>query len=298
MLKALGVTIAPAAIKAKNVAVVSLTAELPPFARSGQRIDVNVASIGGAKSLAGGTLMLSHLKDSEGHTWALAQGPVAVGGFLVEAGAGSERKNHVTAARIPGGAIVEDEAPTRMPSGKVVLLLTRPDFTTATRIATAIDGALGDGTALARDAGAVVVPINGHWRGNVPGLVAAIEAIEADPDERARVVVDERTGAVVIGGAVRLAPAAIAYGGLSITIREEPVVSQPGPLGRGDTRVVPRSDVQVREDAGELHALPAAASVTDVADALDALGAKPRDLIAILQALVRAGALRATLEVM
>ena len=298
MLKALGTTIDPASIKAKNIAVVSITAELPPFGRAGQRIDVNVTSIGGAKSLAGGTLVLSHLKDTEGHTWALAQGPLAVGGFLVEAGAGTERKNHVTAARIPAGAILEDNAPTRMPDGKVVLLLDRPDFTTATRIVTAIDASLGAGTAIARDAGAVVVPVGGTWRGNVAGLISTIEALEADPDELARVVIDERTGTVVIGGAVRLSPAAIAYGGLTVTIREEPKVSQPAPLGRGDTRVVPRSDVQVTEAPGELHMLGAAASVADVADALNALGAKPRDLIAILQALTRAGALHASLEVM
>jgi flagellar P-ring protein precursor FlgI len=298
MLKSLGVTIDPSAIKAKNIAAVAITAELPPFARSGQRIDVNVTSIGGAKSLAGGTLMITHLKDTEGHTWALAQGPVAVGGFLVEAGGGSERKNHVTAARIPDGAIVEDNAPTTMPTSKVVLLLDRPDFTTATRIVAAIDASLGTGTAIARDAGAVVVPVTGTWRGNVPGLVAALEALEADPDQLARVVIDERTGTVVVGGAVRLTSTAIAYGGLQISIREEPVVSQPGPLAKGDTRVVPRSDVRVTEAAGELRTLGAAASVADVADALNALGARPRDLIAILQALVRAGALHGALEVL
>lgn len=297
-MKRLGITIDRKDIKARNVAAVMVTAELPPFARSGQRIDIDITSTGGAKSLAGGTLLLSELKDSEGKTWALAQGPVAVGGFLVEAGGGSERKNHVTAARIPGGAIVEGIAPTRMPEGRVVLLLRRPDFTTAARISAAIDGALGDGSAITRDAGSVVVPVQGRWRGNVPGLIAALEAVEATPDERARVVVDERTGTVVIGGAVRLRTAAVAYGGLSVKITEEPVVSQPAPLGRGQTRTVPRSDVRVTEAEGHLHTLGEAASVADVADALNALGAKPRDLVAILQALVRSGALQAELEVM
>jgi|JI6StandDraft_1071083.scaffolds.fasta_scaffold158251_2 flagellar P-ring protein precursor FlgI len=298
MYKGLGTTVDPSGIKAKNAAVVSITAELPPFARKGQRIDVNIASMGGAKSLAGGTLILSQLKDLDGRTWALAQGPIAVGGFLVEAGAGSERKNHVTAARIPGGATVEGNVRTPMPEGQIVFLLDHPDFTTAARIATAIDNALGAGSARARDAGAVVVPITSAWAGNVPGLVARIEAVEANPDQLARVVIDERTGTVVIGGAVRLGQAAIAYGGLSVSIREGADVSQPGPLARGDTKVVKKSEVEVTEEPGELRVLTPAASVADVADALNALGAKPRDLIAILQALVRAGALHAALEVM
>lgn len=297
-LKWLGITIPPAGIKAKNVASVMITAELPPFARSGQRIDITIASMGGAKSLAGGTLVMTPLKGPDGKTWALAQGSLAVGGFLVEAGAGSARKNHVTTARVPGGATVEGTAPTVMPAREVVLLLHRPDFTTATRVASAIDGALGTGTASARDAGSVIVGVGLAWRGNVPGLIAAIEAVEASPDQLARVVIDERTGTVVIGGAVRLTTAAIAYGGLSVAIRESAEVSQPGPLARGDTKVVPRSDVEVTETPGELRPIAAAASVADVAAALNALGAKPRDLIAILQALHHAGALRAQLEVM
>lgn len=298
MLKQVGVTIDPAQIKAKNVAAVIVTAELPPFARSGQKIDVVVSSTGGAKSLAGGTLIMTPLKADGPKTWALAQGPLAVGGFLVEANAGAARKNHITTARIPGGATVEGEAPTEMPAREVVLLLHRADFTTATRIATAIDGALGAGTATARDAGSVVVDVSRIWRGKVPGLIAAIEAIEATPDEIARVVVDERTGTVVVGGEVRLTAAAIAYGGLAVTIVEDGEVSQPAPLGKGETKVVPHSDIQIDEPRGELRAIAAAASVGDVAFALNALGAKPRDLIAILQALARAGALHAQLEVM
>lgn len=297
-IKALGTTINPADIKAKNVAAVLITAELPPFARKGQRIDVNVASIGAAKSLAGGTLVASALKDLDGRTWALAQGSVAVGGFLVEGGAGSERKNHVTAARIPGGATVEGTLRTPMPTDKVVLLLDHADFTTASRIATAIDDALGAGSASAVDAGSVVVPVTVAWRGNVPGLVAAIEAVEATPDQLARVVVDERTGTVVIGAGVRLTATSIAYGGLSITIQDSAAVSQPNPLARGETKVVPRTELQVTETPGQLRPIAAAASVADVADALNALGAKPRDLIAILQALARAGALHAQLEVL
>ncbi len=293
----LGVKLDAGAIKAKNVAVVLVTAELPPFARKGQRIDVTVSSSGGAKSLAGGTLIATPLK-IEGRAWAVAQGPLAVGGFLVEAGAGTERKNHVTVARIPGGATVEGKVPTRMPEREVVLLLEQADFTTATRIATAIDANFGAGTALARDAGSVVVTISPAWAGKVSALIAELEALDATPDGRARVVVDERTGAVVLGGDVRLSPAAIAYGGLSVAISESAEVSQPAPLAKGKTAVVPTSEVAVTEAAGELRTLPTASSVADVAAALNSLGVKPRDLIAVLQALARAGALHADLEVM
>ncbi len=298
MLKRLGATIEPAQIKSKNVAAVLVTAELPPFARPGQSLDVLVSSMGSAKSLAGGTLIATPLKGADGRTWALAQGPVAVGGFLVEGGAGAQRKNHVTAARVPGGAMVEQDAPTMMPRGEIVLVLREPDFTTATRIADAIDRALGPGTARPRDAGAVAVTVTRPWRDRISSLVATVEALEVDPDVPARVVIDEKTGTVVIGGAVRLRAAAIAYGGLTVSIEEAPEVSQPGPLAGGKTEVVPRTSIEITDNGGELRPIADAASVTDVAAALNALGAKPRDLIAILQALRAAGALRADVEVM
>ncbi len=298
MLKRLGSTVDAAEIKAKNVAAVVVTAELPPFARPGQTIDVTVSSMGAAKSLAGGTLIATPLQGADGKTWALAQGSVAVGGFLAEGGAGAQRKNHVTVARVPGGALVEAGAPTAMPRRELVLMLRQPDFTTATRIVRAINTTLGAGSARARDAGAVEVTITRTFDGKVPLLIATIEAIEVEPDTVAKVVVDERTGTVVIGGDVRLRPAAIAHGGLSITIAETPEVSQPGPLATGDTAVVPRTEIDVSESGGELHLLPAAASVADVAGALGSLGVKPRDLIAIFQALHAAGALRAEIEVL
>jgi flagellar P-ring protein precursor FlgI len=298
MLERLGVTIDPAQIKSKNVAAVVITAELPPFARPGQSLDVLVSSMGSAKSLAGGTLVATPLKGPDRRTWALAQGAVAVGGFLVEGGAGSQRKNHVTSARVPGGAIVENDAPTTMPRRELVLVLRDPDFTTATRVAAAIDAALGTGTATPRDAGAVSVVITREWSGRVAALVAAVEAIDVEPDAAARVVIDEKTGTVVIGGDVRLRATAIAYGGLTVTVGEAPEVSQPGILSGGTTEVVPRTTIDVAEGTGELRTIAPAASVTDVAAALNALGVKPRDLIAILQALRTAGALRADVEVM
>lgn len=297
-IKQLGVTVDPSAIKSKNVAAVFVTAKLPAFARPGQALDVTVSSAGSAKSLAGGTLITTPLKGPDRKTWALAQGPIAVGGFLVEADGGSQRKNHVTVARVPGGALVEAGAPTEMPRGELILVLRAPDFTTATRIAAAIDSALGVGTAQARDAGAVAVAIAPGWREQVPALVARLESLEVEPDGLARVVVDERTGTVVIGGSVRLRAGAIAYGGLTVTITERPAVSQPGPLASGTTAVVPRTTVETTEAAGQLRALPPATTVTDVIAALNALGVKPRDLIAILSTLAASGVLRAQVEVL
>jgi flagellar P-ring protein precursor FlgI len=238
------------------------------------------------------------LKGGDQKTWAVAQGPLAVGGFLIDAGAASERKNHVAAARIPGGATVEGTAPTPLPKREVVLLLREPDFTTAVRIAAAITAALGPDTATARDAGAVIVPLGQRWRGDVAGLIATIEPLTVEPDQVARVVIDERTGTVVIGGEVALRPVAIAYGGLTVQISEQPEVSQPAPLGRGKTTVVPRTEAIVTEVAGDLHALPAAATLSELTTALNRLGVKPRDLIAILAALRAAGALRAEVEVL
>ncbi len=298
MLKRLGTTVDADEIKSKNVAAVVIIAELPPFARPGQTLDVLVSSMGSAKSLAGGALIATPLKGPDQRTWAIAQGAVAVGGFLVEGGAGSQRKNHVTSARIPDGALVEEGAPTEMPRRELVLILRQPDFTTATRIAAAVDTVLGPGTASPRDAGAVAVVIGKEWDHKVAALVATLEALEIEPDVPARIVIDEKTGTVVIGGEVRLRAAAIAYGGLTVTVGEEPQISQPGPFAAGSTQIVPRTTIDVAEGGGELRALPAAASVTDVAAALNALGVKPRDLIAILQALHAAGALRAEVDVL
>ncbi|MBP6632676.1 MAG: flagellar basal body P-ring protein FlgI [Kofleriaceae bacterium] len=299
MLKRLGVTIDAGEIKAKNVAAVVITAELPPFARPGQALDVTVASMGSAKSLGGGMLIATPLKGADGQTWALAQGALTVGGFAAEGGSGSSsKKNHVTVARLPGGATVEAGAPTTLPSRELVLVLASPDFTTATRIATAIEAALGPGSARARDAGAVVVPLGAGQRGKVPALIAQLEALEVAPDAGAKIIVDERTGTVVVGEHVRLGKAAIAYGGITIQINEASAVSQPGPLSGGKTAVTPATDVKVDEQGGQLTVIEGAASVGDVAAALNALGVKPRDLVSILGALKAAGALRADLEVL
>ncbi|HWM88611.1 MAG TPA: flagellar basal body P-ring protein FlgI [Kofleriaceae bacterium] len=300
MLKRLGVTVDAAEIKAKNVAAVVVTADLAAFTRAGSRMDVVVSSMGSAKSLEGGTLIATPLKGANMETYAIAQGPISTGGFAVQGGSGSStRKNHVTVARLPGGAIIERDAPGLAPSGRIVLQLKQPDFTTATRIAEAIDAKLGAGTARVRDPGAVTVLVAGQWRARPVQLVAALEALEATPDAPARVVVDERTGTVVVGANVSLGPAAIASGGLEVEISESQQVSQPGELTEsGKTVVVPKTEIKVKEASGSLHMVAGASTVADVAAALNSLGVKPRDLVSILQALKAAGALTADIQLL
>jgi flagellar P-ring protein precursor FlgI len=300
MLKRLGITVDPAQLKGKNVAAVMLTAELPAFAKPGMTFDVTISSIGNAKSLAGGTLLAAPLKGPDERTWAIAQGALSVGGFIAEGSSGSSsKKNHPTAGRLSGGATVEAIAPTVMPDREIVLVLNQPDFTTATRMRDAIVTALGKDAAKLNDAATVVVAVPPKARGQVPQLIAQLEAIEVDPDIRARVVVDEKTGTIVIGEAVMLRPAAITFGALTVQVDESPAVSQPGPLTKGaTTQVVARSAVKVDEGDHTMKLVKRAATVSDVAAALAALGAKPRDLVSILRALRAAGALRADLEIL
>ncbi len=299
LIKHLGVAIDPAELKAKNVAAVVVTASLPPFARPGTALDITVSSIGTSKSLQGGVLVLTPLKGADMAVYALAQGSLSLGGFAVDSASGSsQKKNHATVGRIPGGARVEREAPTIMPKGKIVLVLRQPDFTTAARIAEAIDAKLGPGTAIVRDPGAVVVTIGADWKGKTVNLVAQLEAIESQPDVGARVVIDERTGTVVVGVGVTLGPAAIAHGGLTVKVAERTDVSQPGVLAGGSTVVTPGSDIAVEEGEGKLEMIAGAATVGDVAAALNAIGVKPRDLVAIFMALKAAGALRAEIIIL
>jgi len=208
------------------------------------------------------------------------------------------RKNHVTVARIPGGGTVEREVPREAPKDKLVLLLKRPDYTTATRIEAALDTAFATNIATVRDGGAVEVTIGPTWTSSVALLIARIEATTATPDAPARVVIDERTGTVIAGADVALGPAAIAYGGLSIKIDERLHVSQPSAFGRGRTQVVPDGTVDVQEAPAKMQVVPAATTAGDVANALNALGVKPRDLLPIFQALKVAGALTAEIEVL
>lgn len=298
-LKNLGLAVPFDDIRAKNVAVVTVTAQLPPFARPGTRIDVVVSAMGTARSLSGGTLVATTLKGLDKQVYGVAQGQLLVGGYEAEARSGSRAsKNHITVGRIPGGGTVEREVAQAEIAGALVLLLKRPDFTTAARIETALDAAFESNIAKVRDAGAVEVTIGPAWTSSVAHLIARVEAVQATPDAPARVVIDERTGTVIAGADVSIGAAAIAYGGISINVNERVRVTQPPAFGRGGTAVTPDSELSIVEQGGRLQALPAATTVGDVVNALNALGVKPRDLVPIFQALRVAGALIAEIEVM
>ena len=283
----------------KNVAAVAVHAELPPFARPGQRIDVTVSAIGNAKSLRGGTLLMTPLKGADGRVYAIAQGNLVVGGLSASGADGSKITVNVpSAGRIPGGATVERTVPTPFAAGDHLLLsLHAPDFTTAARLAQAINAAVGPGTAQPVDAGAVRVAAPRDPAQRV-AFVSMLENLEVQPGEApARVIVNSRTGTVVIGRHVRVLPAAVSHGSLTVTISERPQVSQPPPLSGGSTAVVPRTDVEVREEGRRMFLFRAGTTLDEIVRAVNEVGAAPSDLVAILEALKQAGALRAELIV-
>ncbi len=299
MLEKMGVTLDAKDIAVSNVAAVMVTASLPAFAKSGGRIDALVNSIGDAKNLQGGTLLMTPLKAANGSVYAVAQGPVNTGGFSASGAGGSVQKNFPTVGRVIGGAIVEREVSLNFNQRrKLTLSLHKPDFTTATRLTEAINGLFYDRIAEASDAATVQINVPMPYMGNIVQLMAMIETLEVRPDTIARVIINERTGTVVMGENVRLSTIAIAHGNLSIVIKESPQVSQPAPFSeKGQTVVTPNTDIAVNEDAKQLVLMPAGASIGDVVSALNALGVSPRDLIAIFQAIKAAGALQAELEV-
>jgi flagellar P-ring protein precursor FlgI len=302
MLRRLGATVDQRAIQTKNAAAVMITATLPPFASPGVRVDVTVSSMGNARSLFGGTLLQTPLFGADKRVYAVAQGPVLVGGFSAQGITGtSVQKNHTTAGRVPEGGIVERMVPsTAMQGGPLLLSLREPSFVNARRIATAIDVALGAGSATPLDGGRVEVKTPTQYKNDPVGLIAAVSLVEVDPDASARVVIDERTGTVVVGSAVRIAEVAIAQGGLTIEIQEQLAVSQPAPFtlgGQATTQVVPKSDVSVDQGSAVLSHVKPSATLKELVDALNAIGVRPRDLIAIFQALRTAGALSARIEV-
>lgn len=298
MLEHMGITVDSRDIRVKNVAAVMVTADLPPFARAGARIDALVSSIGDAQNLQGGTLLLTPLKAANGHVYAVAQGPVNTGGFAAGGAGASIRKNFPTVGRLIGGALVERDIHgdfNRRTS--LTLNLQRPDFTTVTRVADAINGLFFDPIAAAADAGTIELQVPAAYAGNLVELVALIEALEVQPDTAARVVINERTGTVVIGENVRISTIAIAHGNLSIVVKENIHVSQPLPFSEGETVLVPDTDVMIGEGENQLLVLPQGVNIGEVVNALNALGVSPRDLIAIFQAIKAAGALQAELEV-
>ena len=299
-LKKLGINTPASAFNVKNVAAVVLTAELPPFARQGKRIDVTVSTIGDAESLLGGTLLLSPLRGADGEVYAVAQGAVSLGGgfaFSGKSGTGVQR-NHPTVGTITNGATVEREVGQRFWRRKAIrLALNHPDFTTVTRIVSTINEAFGAQVAVARDSGTVDIKVQGIAKNAVHAL-AQIEQLEVTTDQIARVIINERTGTIVMGENVRISTVAISHGNLNIIIREDSLVSQPGAFApnSAETKVVQKSNVTVRQEKRNLIVLPKTVSIGDVVSGLNAIGVSPRDLIAILQALKAASALDAKIE--
>lgn len=300
MLARFGVTVPAGEIKIENVAAVLVTAELPAYARPGARLDVTASSVGDARSLQGGTLLATPLRGGNGQIYALAQGPLSLGGFGGGTGGNSVQVNHLTVGRVPSGAQVQVGAGATLPtSDAITLALREPDFVSAARIADAVNTELGPSRATVLDPGSVAVTVPDEYKSNVATLMARLEVLQVQTDSNARVVINERTGTVVVGGSVRIGAAAVAHGSLSVRISTKLEVSQPNPMSRGgDTTVVPNEEVDVTEKQAQLVTLEEGTTLDAVVRALNALGASPRDIIAIMQALKAAGALRADLVVL
>jgi len=301
MLEKMGVTVTSEDIEVDNVAAVMVTTNLPAFARSGSRIDVLVSSIGDAEDLQGGTLIFTPLKGADGQVYAVAQGPISTGGFVVGSDSGSGvQKNFPTVGRVVNGALIEKEIPNKFNQKQsLTLTLHSPDFTTSSRVARAINMAFYDQIARSHDAGTIEVKVPGKYMGNVVALVTMIESLGVTPDTVSKVIINERTGTVIMGENVRISTVAIAHGNLSIEIKEDSNVSQPLPFSRrGETVVTPESQVQVQEGNNPIFLVNSGVSIAAVVKALNALGVSPRDLISIFQALKAAGALQAELEIM
>lgn len=300
-LQQLGITLTSttlAQLQMKNVAAVLVTAQLPAFARPGQLLDVNVSSVGNAKSLKGGTLITSPLKGADGEIYALAQGNLIVAGAGAAAGGSKVTVNHLSAGRIPDGAQVERVVPTALQEGSTVnLSLRASDFQTARKVASAINSKFGPDVAQALDGRTVQVKAPMSPNDRISFLAEMEELPVQDSVAAAKVIINARTGSVVLNQAVSLGACAIAHGNLSISISSTPVISQPNALAGGNTVVAEKANIEIKQDAGKLIQLPAAAQLADVVKALNSLGATPQDLLAILQAIKSAGALNAELEV-
>lgn len=299
MMEHMGISVDRSAVKVANVAAVMVTAQLPPFAKTGNGVDILVSSTGDAKSLAGGTLMMTPLKGADGQVYAVAQGPVMVGSLSFGGKAAKVQTNHPTVGRIPGGALVERQLPAVLPEGnELIYQLDEADFTTISRLGAVVNEHFGAGCATPLDGGSVKIKIPAEFQADKVMFISALESLELQPDSQARIVMNERTGTIVVGEEVRISTIAVSQGNLSLVIKESAEVSQPNPLAKGETVVVPKTSVKVTEDKSELVVLPNGVTIGEVARALNAIGATPRDLIAIFQAIKAAGALRAELVVL
>ena len=299
-LQGLGFTLSTDDIKARNVAVVMVTGKLPAGSRPGHIIDVAVSSTGDCTSLEGGVLMFTPLYAPNGDAYASAQGPLIIGGYTATSGGSTSRKNHPTVGRVPQGGTVEMDNPNKVifsAMSEVEWLVNDPDLITATRMADVVNTAVGSKVARAQDGGTVRVKVPGTYKNRVVELVAMVEALDVDVDVRARVVVNERTGTVVMGAGVLISPVAVAHGGLSIEVQKETEVSQPSAFSVGNTEVTKQTKITVEEAGGELVVVEGV-SIGDLVSALNSMGVKPRDLIQILMTIKAAGALQADLEVL
>ncbi|HWM82928.1 MAG TPA: flagellar basal body P-ring protein FlgI [Pseudolabrys sp.] len=300
MLERLGVNIRGQAIRTGNVAAVMVTANLPAFGSQGTRIDVTVSAMGDAKSLQGGTLLVTPLLGADGNVYAVAQGSLAIGGFQAEGEAAKITRGVPTVGRIANGGLIEREIDFNLNRlSQVRMALRNPDFTTAKRIAAAVNDFIGAPTAEPLDPSSIQLTIPPRFRGNVIALLTEIEQLQVEPDLPAKIVIDERSGIIVMGRDVRVSMVAVAQGNLTVTITETPQVSQPLPFSRGgNTEVVPRTRVGVQEEGKKLAVVNEGVSLQQLVDGLNTLGIGPRDLISILQAIKASGAIQADIEVM
>ena len=299
-----GITINPDninTIKLKNVAAVMVTATLPPFAKSGSTIDVQVSSMGDSKSLAGGTLLMTPLVGPDDKVYAVAQGPLSTGSFAFGGKAATVQKNHPTVGNISGGAIVERSVESELGAGGTIEYQMRDaDFTTTAKMAETINKRFGQSTAFPASSGTVKVTIPHEFQEDIVDFIAALEVLDIETDTPARVVVNERTGTIVMGKDVKLSTVAVSHGNLSLIIKEDASVSQPNPLSEGQTVIVPKTKAKVVEDDGQLVVLDMnkGVSIGEIATALNAIGATPRDLIAIFQAIKASGSLHGELIIL
>lgn len=297
MLDKLGVSVDRSALRPKNVAAVMVTAKMPVSSQPGSRLDATVSSIGDASSLLGGVLLMTPLKGIDGKVYGLAQGPLVLGGFSVQGNAASAQKNVTTVGRIPNGATVERGVPFQFNNQDTLTLhMNVPDFSTTQQVVDRLNNSIGGDFAFASDVSTVRLRVPPEYRNNLVPLMASIENIQITPDSKAKVVVDEKTGTVVVGQDVRISRVAIAHGALQIVVQESAQVSQPGAFSPGQTVVTPQTDVAAKEENRRL-VLMEGATLQELTDGLNAIGATPRDLISILRALKAAGALHAELEV-
>lgn len=320
MIERLGVDVDKSSMSVKNVAAVMVTAMIPPFARIGNKIDVIVSSVGDAKSLQGGTLLMTPLRGVDGNVYGLAQGPLSIGGFAAGGGGTGVTKNHPTVGRISRGATIEREIQVAVQGrDELIIALGNPDFTTATRVRKAINRKFGIDLAKTIDSGTVKVALPEQFRRNVVEIVATLENLDVVPDSVAKVILNEKTGTVVVGEQVRISTVAVAHGNLSIVVKEQTDVSQPSPFAPsppdgaeaqqfdtedgavvapgGSTVVTTDSDVAVQEDQSRLLVVPGGSTIEELVRALNAIGVTPRDLITIFQTIKAAGALHAELEI-